>query len=222
MNQILQTNFNQKSNRNSELKLYQKIISLHYRFKTFFLLSVIFAVLSIGIFSYNTLKILQSEKLSNTLVHNYSTLQLYSQDDPFNIPVANLENNLIGTIKIPAIHLSYPFFSRLDNESLRISPCRFHGNMPPTNSNLCIAGHNYDNGKFFSNLSTLKKGDIIHIETNHQDFSYSIFDMYEVSESDLSPIYEYSAGKKQLTLVTCNNINQKRLIVKASYVDSND
>ena len=61
-----------------------------------------------------------------------------------------------GNIEIPAINLSYPFFSSLDNESLSISPCRFHGEMPPNDSNLCIAGHNYDNGKFFSNLSNLK------------------------------------------------------------------
>lgn len=125
-----------------------------------------------------------------------------------------------GNIEIPSINLSYPFFSSLDNESLSISPCRFHGEMPPNDSNLCIAGHNYDNGKFFSNLSSLKNDELIYIESNKVKYIYSIFKIYEVEESDLSPIYEFQNGKRQLTLVTCNNFNKKRLIIKAKYVDS--
>ena len=92
--------------------------------------------------------------------------------------------------------------------------------MPPNDSNLCIAGHNYDNGKFFSNLSSLKNDELIYIESNKVKYIYSIFKIYEVEEYDLSPIYEFQNGKRQLTLVTCNNFNKKRLIIKAKYVDS--
>ena len=144
-------------------------------------------------------------------------MKLYSSKDPFDIPVGNDENEIIGNIQIPVINLSYPFFSSLDNESLSIFPCRFHGDLPPTNSNLCIAGHNYDNGKFFSNLHLLKIDDLINIDVNNVIYEYSVFKIYEVNELDLSPIYSFESDEMQLTLVTCNNLNKKRLIIKANF-----
>ena len=105
------------------------------------------------------------------------------------------------------------------NDSLKIYPCRFHGDLPPDYSNLCIAGHNYDNDKFFSNLSDLTINDEIYLEIQGKTYVYSVFNMYEVDETDLSPIYSYPDKIRQLTLVTCNNLNKKRLIVKAKCVN---
>lgn len=210
MNQILQTNLDTHSNKKEK---YSK------KFKLIFIFSILFFVLTVGFFSYRTIKINNNEKLSEKLNQNYNTLKLYSQKDPFNIPVGEAENELIGNISIPKINLSYSFFSTLDNDSLKISPCRFHGDLPPDYSNLCIAGHNYDNDKFFSNLSDLTINDEIHLEIQGKTYVYSVFNMYEVDETDLSPIYSYPDKIRQLTLVTCNNLNKKRLIVKAKCVN---
>ena len=38
---------------------------------------------------------------------------------------------------------------------------------------------------------------------------------YEVNENDLSPIYNYDRNSKELTLVSCNNLNKNRIIIKA-------
>lgn len=210
MNQILQTNLDTHSNKKEK---YSK------KFKLIFIFSILFFVLTVGFFSYRTIKINNNEKLSEKLNQNYNTLKLYSQKDPFNIPVGEAENELIGNISISKINLSYSFFSTLDNDSLKISPCRFHGDLPPDYSNLCIAGHNYDNDKFFSNLSDLTINDEIHLEIQGKTYVYSVFNMYEVDETDLSPIYSYPDKIRQLTLVTCNNLNKKRLIVKAKCVN---
>lgn len=210
MNQILQTNLDTHSNKKEK---YSK------KFKLIFIFSILFFVLTVGFFSYRTIKINNNEKLSEKLNQNYNTLKLYSQKDPFNIPVGEAENELIGNISIPKINLSYSFFSTLDNDSLKISPCRFHGDLPPDYSNLCIAGHNYDNDKFFSNLSDLTINDEIYLEIQGKTYVYSVFNMYEVDETDLSPIYSYPDKIRQLTLVTCNNLNKKRLIVKAKCVN---
>ena len=89
--------------------------------------------------------------------------------------------------------------------------------MPPKFSNLCIAGHNYDNGIFFSNLNKLKVNDKIIIYNNSDyKYTYTIYKIYEVNENDLSPIYDYEADKNELTLITCNNLSKNRIIVKAS------
>lgn len=210
MNQILQTNLDTHSNKKEK---YSK------KFKLIFIFSILFFVLTVGFFSYRTIKINNNEKLSEKLNQNYNTLKLYSQKDPFNIPVGEAENELIGNISISKINLSYSFFSTLDNDSLKISPCRFHGDLPPDYSNLCIAGHNYDNDKFFSNLSDLTINDEIYLEIQGKTYVYSVFNMYEVDETDLSPIYSYPDKIRQLTLVTCNNLNKKRLIVKAKCVN---
>ena len=88
------------------------------------------------------------------------------------------------------------------------------------NSNLCIAGHNFDNESFFSRIRTLTKDDKV-IVTDESNFKYTflVFDNYEVDPSDLSPIYQVtSKNKKELTLVTCNNQNNKRIIIKCKLV----
>ena len=42
------------------------------------------------------------------------------------------------------------------------------------------------------------------------------YENYEVDENDLSPIFNFTKNKKQLTLVTCNNFNDKRIIIVAT------
>ena len=59
---------------------------------------------------------------------------------------------------------------RCRDELLKIAPCRFYGNNLNKVGNVCIAGHNYDNGEFFSNLDQLELGDIIDIY--EEDFLY--------------------------------------------------
>ena len=119
-------------------------------------------------------------------------------------------------IEIPKINLYYPVFSYLTEDLLRISPCKFYGDSPDVNGNICIAGHNYDNVLFFSKLSTLSQDDEIFIYDNiGNQYIYLVYDIYEVLESDLSPIFDYEENEKTLTLVTCNNFNANRIIVKA-------
>lgn len=215
MNQILQIIPDNENNSNN-IKKHNYSIK-NKKFFYIFIFCIILFFITVSSFFYNIFEISKNENFSDKLNDNYNIMKLYSSKDPFDIPVGNDENGIVGNIQIPVINLSYPFFSSLDNESLSIFPCRFHGDLPPTNSNLCIAGHNYDNGKFFSNLHLLKIDDLINIDVNNVIYEYSVFKIYEVNELDLSPIYSFESDKMQLTLVTCNNLNKKRLIVKANF-----
>lgn len=121
-----------------------------------------------------------------------------------------------GIIDIPKINLYYPVFSHLSEDLLKISPCKFYGNTPNENGNICIAGHNYDNSLFFSKISTLSANDEIFIfDNNGTQYVYLVSDIYEVEASDLSPVLNYEENEKILTLVTCNNFNSNRIILKA-------
>ena len=83
-------------------------------------------------------------------------------------------------------------------------------------SNLCITAHNYNDNRFFGKISELNFNDIIIIEDNFQNkYNYYVYDKYEVFEEDLSPINYNNDNAFILTLITCNNLNNKRIIVKA-------
>ncbi len=125
-------------------------------------------------------------------------------------------NGLFGIIEIPKINLYYPVFSQLSEELLKVSPCKFYGDTPSVDGNICIAGHNYDNSLFFSKISSLSQEDEIFIfDSKGTQYVYFVYNVYEVSETDLSPVLDYTENEKILTLVTCNNFNSNRIIVKA-------
>ena len=121
-------------------------------------------------------------------------------------------------IEIPKINVYYPIVSESNDELLKISPCRISGPMPNQDGNLCIAGHNYDNYKFFSKVSNLNNNDeIIIYDIDRNKLIYNVFEIYEVSANDLSPLENDESIKKQVTLITCNNFNSStRIIIKAS------
>ena len=209
MNQILET---------VDTKTKKKIFSTYgKRFKLIFIFSLIIILSTLILVYKNLYKIYKDTQTSKILSNNYNTLKLYSNSITDSRQSNPNENYIIGQIEIPKINLSYPFFAFTNTEYLAISPCKVSGNMPPKYGNLCIAGHNYDNGTFFSNLNKLKINDKIVIYDNSDyKYTYTIYKIYEVNEYDLSPIYDFENNRNELTLITCNNLNKNRIIVKAA------
>lgn len=81
--------------------------------------------------------------------------------------------------------------------------------------NLVIVGHNYKNGQFFGNLKKLENGDnIFLISSNGSSEMYKVYDKYIVDETDMRCTSQETNGKIELTLITCDNDNAKRLVVK--------
>lgn len=122
----------------------------------------------------------------------------------------------IGRINIPKIGVDYPIFSEFTVDLLKTSPCRFWGSDPNKEGNCCIVGHNYLNTKFFSKVPTLEYGDIIEItDVSRKTIKYSVYTKYEVDPEDTSCLDQDTDGRKEITLITCTNDGQKRVIVKA-------
>lgn len=44
---------------------------------------------------------------------------------------------------------------------------------------------------------------------------YSVYKTYETDYNDLSCTAQNTNGKKEITLITCNNVKNKRRVVKA-------
>ena len=69
------------------------------------------------------------------------------------------------------------------------------------------------------NLSKLAKDDEIQIfNSTGNMLKYIVFDKYETSPSDIDCLKASIDNIKEITLITCNNLNGNRLIVKAKYV----
>ena len=133
-----------------------------------------------------------------------------------NLPLKKVLMVYFGIIEIPKINIYYPVFSELSDELLKIAPCKFYGKSPKSPGNICIAGHNYHNLTFFSKLSTLTKDDEIYLfDNNGIKYIYSVYDVYEVEASNLSPVFDYNKSGKTLTLFTCDDSGKNRTVVKS-------
>ena len=125
----------------------------------------------------------------------------------------------IGRIYIPGIDVDYPILETdLDNidEVLKISPTKFWGCNPNEVGNFCVVGHNYRNTKFFSKVPTLNIGDTIEItDMTGRTITYEIYDMYEVDPEDRNCTSQLTNGRKEVTVITCTNDSQRRVIVKS-------
>ena len=126
---------------------------------------------------------------------------------------------IVGKVSIPSINVDYPILSETSDALLKVSVCKFWGSNPNEIGNLCIAGHNYRNKRFFSKVPTLKVGDIIEVtDLNNNTLKYSIYDKYTVDPTDTSCTSQITNGKKRVTLITCTDDSKQRVIVQADAI----
>ena len=110
----------------------------------FYFAFFIFAGLSFLIhYIYTTSDNANEDELSGVLMNSYNTSRLYLNSQSEQIIETDEElvhdvvtdNNdqdfsIIGVLKIDALSLEYPILSRIDDDLLKISPCRFYGPLP--------------------------------------------------------------------------------------------
>ncbi len=127
--------------------------------------------------------------------------------------------NMVGTIEIPTIKLTYPILEKVTDKSLKTSVAVEWPQPDPVLNevgNVVIAGHNYRNGTFFSNLKKLSKGDKIYItDLNRKRVAYSIYNITETTPTDTSAYNKDTDGKREITLKTCTDDSSKRIIIEA-------
>ena len=128
----------------------------------------------------------------------------------------------VAVVEIPKIKVTYPVIysenasAKTIEDLLKISVVKYWGPEPNTQGNFCIVGHNYHNKKFFSKVSTLKKGDIIYLtDTNNKTVEYEVYDNYVVEPDDLRCTSQLTNGETEITLITCTITGKQRTIIKA-------
>lgn len=222
MNQILVTNNTNSKKRRNPFINFKKTNFFKFQFVCCTILAFAFSMY----YAYYLYDHNQKENFSKKLVSNFNITSLYSSQKNYSATRSSLDNSyetnyenfsVVGLIEINAITINYPILSEITEELLKIAPCKFYGPMPNEIGNLCIAGHNYNNYKFFSRLKKLVIGDIINIyDLSGQKISYEVYSTYETDYNDFTCLNQDTNGKRELTLLTCNNIKNKRRIVKAT------
>ena len=126
---------------------------------------------------------------------------------------------VIASISIPKISVFYPVIAETTEEYMKIAPTKFWGPNPNEEGNLCIIGHNWESEAFFSNLKKLENNDIITIkDITGNTVEYKVYDKYTVKADNLECTNQDTNGKTEITLITCTNNKNKRLIVKGTKV----
>lgn len=148
------------------------------------------------------------EKTSNTIQNTRTQAKSYTAKDGKNY-------NYIGRVVIPKIGVDYAILDHWSDELLKVSICKFHGANPNEVGNLCLVGHNWRNKRFFSKVPTLEIGDIVQItDLNEKTIDYEVYDIHTVDPNNTDDTTQKTNGRKEVTLITCTDDSQQRVIVK--------
>ena len=136
------------------------------------------------------------------------------------VKISSHTYKVIGKIKIDKLGIEYPIISETTDEYLKLAPTKVCGPVINSVGNLCIAGHNYLNGRLFSRLNELKKGDkVLLTDNNNKTLEYTVYDKFKAKQDDLSALNQDTNFETELTLITCTNNVEDRLIVKCRVME---
>jgi LPXTG-site transpeptidase (sortase) family protein len=122
----------------------------------------------------------------------------------------------IGRITIPSLDIDYIILDHTTDKNLDISITKVVGPAIHEKGNLVLAGHNMKNGSLFGKLKKAKESEVIILEdVTGVERKYKIVDTYKVSETDLSPLSQANQAENIITLITCTERADERLIVVA-------
>ena len=121
-------------------------------------------------------------------------------------------------MRIPAINLEYPIVEEVTGPALEkalvvLYPSGDNLNLP---GNTVIIGHNYRNGKFFSNNKNLVIGDTIQVtDLVGKTLTYTIYEILTLPDTDTSYVTRDTGGKIEISLSTCTDDGSGRLVILA-------
>lgn len=128
--------------------------------------------------------------------------------------------NVLGTIEIPRTGVDLPILDARTTKALNTSCILQYGPGPNQIGNTVIAGHNYRNGKFFSDNYKIENGDTIYITDNSgQRLKYVVYNKYQTTPEDADYMDRDTNGKPEISLTTCTDDSKARIIIWAKLAE---
>ncbi len=163
----------------------------------------------------NTIK--QEENLNIT--NKKTEIQNDLSENIIDIPENYFGYQVDGILKIPKIKLETYIFKEYSEEAMNIRPTKLWGPNINEYGNYSIIGHNYKKDNMFNKLIDLEIDDKIYLIDNENGIvEYRVYDIYKVKENNIDPIKQKSKEEIELTLITCVNYTNNRLIIKAKKI----
>lgn len=160
----------------------------------------------------------RQEKKQEALFYGEETLPISSvveQDEtPREMTVSNINGyGYIGFLTIPSLSLELPIMQDWSYDRLRISPCRYVGNLFA--DDLVIMAHNY--ASHFGKLKDLHTGDaIIFTDMDGNSHSYCVATIETLAPT---AIEEMVSSDYPLTLFTCTYGGKSRVTVRCDHAE---
>lgn len=124
--------------------------------------------------------------------------------------------NVVGIITIPKLEIEYPIIDETNEKAMKVSITKFWGNNVNDIGNFTMAGHNYIDGTMFGETKKLNIGDLIAMtDLSGKKIEYRIFDKYVIDPNDVECVNSVEGNTREITLITCTNGRNNRLIIKA-------
>lgn len=132
-------------------------------------------------------------------------------------PVKTTTLPSIGTIKIPKTNVNMKILSNVSVAGMETDSCFLYSTGTLNkDGNTVIVGHNYRNGKLFSNNNKLQIGDIINITTlDGTTVTYKIYSKFVTTPEDVSFYRRDTNNKPEITLSCCSDDEKTRIIILA-------
>lgn len=182
------------------------------------LLFCIFSILlymAYGFWQEKRIKLVQETKVNTITVEKI----VEEAENPIvteKIAESYMDFPVTAKLIIPKIDVETYVLADFTEEGLEKSVSKFWGPEPNEIGNFCIAGHNYLKPNMFKGLKRLEIGDEFYlIDNKNGKIAYTIYDIYQVDENNMVPIDQETNGKRIVTLITCVNYTDYRLIVQA-------
>ena len=181
------------------------------------LLFCIFSILlymAYGFWQEKKIKLVQETKVNTITVEK--TVQEENKIVTEKIAESYMDFPVAAKLIIPKIDVETYVLADFTEEGLEKCVSKFWGPEPNEIGNFCIAGHNYLKPNMFKGLKRLEIGNEFYlIDNKNGKIAYTIYDIYQVDENNMVPIDQETNGKRIVTLITCVNYTDHRLIVQA-------
>lgn len=185
-------------------------------YKTIFNMLLIVAIVVIGMIAHKYIGENENEKESQDAVEAFSNIDFSEITEESKEQLEYKGYKVIGIVKIPKINIEYPIINQTSDETMALSITKFWGNNVNDIGNFTMAGHNYFDGTMFSNTNKLNIEDTIKMtDLDGKTIEYKVFDKYIIDPNDVKCVQSVKENTREITLITCINGRNNRLVVKA-------
>lgn len=127
----------------------------------------------------------------------------------------------IGKISIPSVSLNLPIMNGISEEVLAIGAGTLKENQVMGEKNYALAGHHMrDPNSLFSPLYKMNIGDLVYITDMKYIYTYKMRSSETIPSTWLQVIHDHE-DKQELTLLTCVDNGEKRLVVYCDFIEKN-